>query len=269
MKRFYCTLLALLVCLQLSGCELKKEKEEPVAALAENTFFLYHPTDNKVERVDQVYQLKTPDSITACVEEVMSALVTDAAGMYGFYKYMLDDDKNLSLELYLDRAYDKQAYLLMMASISKTILQIPDIKEVEILLYDSEDNVLKKQTFNRDCVYYYGYTDSVFNTVEFALYVPDTESKGLKIVNVSTQLRPQESVQEAILNALVQQDVLPAQTGLNAVWVHGDVCYMDVSSAFVNGECKVSEELRRQCLITSIKENVGVSSVEIMVDGKF
>ena len=133
----------------LTGCgeaQVEKTTATTESGIPETTMiYIYHPDGYKVVVEDERYQLKQPDSTSASIEELMSAMAT----------YMIDSDNVVTLEFKMIGEYDNDYVLLAKAGLIRTLYQLVDISNIKIILYSEEDEVISEEELSRDSIYYY------------------------------------------------------------------------------------------------------------------
>lgn len=258
---------AFLMLLCLTACEDGAAVNDR-SSLAENMIHLYVVDENKVTRAENDYQLKTPDVIASCVEDIMKAIVElDASGIDS-YSYMMGEDDSLQMDVTLkDGTYEQEDILLLMAATTKTLFQLQDITSIRLKIQSMENEVLVEQLFLRDSIYYYDCEESSLMEYDIKMYVPNSQEDALQYYGIKIQTEPQISDQEFIVRELVRKNVLPQGTKVNQVSVHDAVCYLDLSEEFENTSGTLTPELAVYALVNSVIAQTNVDTVQILVDG--
>lgn len=268
MKRWEigCALLAVLFC--LTACGQKRSSIDTVT-LGDNMIHLYEVDGNTIARAAEDYQLKTPDAIASCVEDVMTALAALDSSKIEAYTYMMGEDNSLQLEMQLkEGTYENEDILLLMAATTETLFQLEDISSISLSVKNAVDEVCADQLFLRDTIYYYDAEENSLSQEIIAMYVPNAQGTGLESCGIKVQTEPQTSDQELIVRELVRKNVLPADTKVNQVSVHDSVCYLDLSAEFGNSAGTLSPEITLYALVDSVIAQTGVDTVQILIDGK-
>ena len=266
-KRICACLLAASMCL-LSGCG-KQAHTSGTAVSMDNMIHLYQMEGSQIVAADTDVQLKTPDVLSSCVEDAMTAFAGSESGMVDSYSYMIGEDNSLQLELTLkDGGYEKESRLLLMAAAAKTLFQIDDIEMIDLAVKDSSGEVQEQQQCMPDTFYFYDASLPGLTEKNVSMYQPNSSKTALTPVIVKENESPQVSDQELIVRELVNLGVLPKNTKVNQVSVYDNICYLDLSGEFLYDIGNSSPELVVYSLVNSVVKQTGVSAVQILVDGK-
>lgn len=258
-------ILALTVC--LTGCG-KKEKT-PENTLSENMIHLYEVEENQVVLSPEDYQLKTPDVVSTCVEDVMTKLTSSDSSKIESYTYMMVEENALQLDLTLKEGnYNKEDTMLLESAVTKTLFQLDGISSIELSLEDNMGTIGDKQIFLRSSFYYYDCDEASLSEEDISIYVPNDQGTALKKIVVKETTSPQVSNQELIVRELVKMGVLPENTEVNQVSVYGTVCYLDLSGEFLYSVGNSSPDLTLYSLVDSVIAQTGIETVQILVDGE-
>lgn len=269
MKRWISISMILIVLGCLCGCGSRENDTAMQTPLAENMIHLYVVEKDCVVQSDEDYQLKTPDSVSASVDDVMTALLAKGNGQVESYSYMMGEDNSLILELNIGGdSFEKESDLLMMAAITKTLFQLKDIPSIRLTINAKSGDVIEDHLYLRDSFYFYGYEEESLAETEIGIYIPADDGQMLKRVMIKKQTAPDISDQELIVDELVERNILPQGTHVNMVSVHEDMCYLDLSEEFMNGSADISSELAVCALVNSILKQCELDTVQILVDGK-
>lgn len=268
MRKCICAcLLAASMCL-LAGCG--KQTHTPGTAVSmDNMIHLYQMEGSRIVAADTDVQMKTPDVLSSCVEDAMSAFVNSETGVVDSYSYMIGEDNSLQLELTLkEDDYEKESRLLLMAAASKTLFQIDDIETINLTVKNSSGEVQEQQQCMPDTFYFYDASLPGLTEKNVSMYQPNSSKTALTPVVVKENESPQVSDQELIVRELVNLGVLPKNTKVNQVSVYDNICYLDLSGEFLYDIGNSSPELVLYSLVNSVVKQTGVSAVQILVDGK-
>lgn len=267
MKR--CKLIGMIFAmLCLTACGKDRLSSERVS-LADNMIHLYVVEENTIECAPDDYQLKTPDVVTTCVEDIMTAMTALDTSKLDSYTYMFGEDNSLQMTITMrDGTYEQEDILLEMAAVTKTLFQLNDIASISLSVQDAAANVMKQELFTRDTIYYYDCDEPSLMEHDITMYVPNEQETALQSYGIKVQAEPQTSDQELIIRELVQKNVLPKDTKVNQVSVHGTVCYLDLSTEIASGVGTLSPELTIYAVVNSVIAQTGVESVQILIDGK-
>lgn len=268
MKKCLSALLITACLITLTGCGAKTKlpAEQP---LADNRIHLYQVTDGEVVKIAEDYQLRTPDSVTACVEDTMSMLIAQTDGQMEAYTYMMGEENSLTLDVTLKgNEYTKEDILLLMAAVTETMFQLDDITSISFSVKNNDGDMLDSQLYLRDSFYFYGYEDAGLTERNVCVYEPTDTRDALQKKIVKEHTSQQVSDQELIVRELCQIGVLPKNTKVNQVSVHKGVCYLDLSEEFLENVLNLSAEQVVYSLVDSVIDQTGVDSVQLLVDGK-
>ncbi|MBQ9278178.1 MAG: hypothetical protein IJ224_06045 [Lachnospiraceae bacterium] len=143
----------------LTGCgeaQIEKTTASTESGIPETTMiYIYHPDGYKVVVEDERYQLKQPDSTSASIEELMSAMAPYYEDRLSYTTYMIDSDNVVTLEFKIVGDYDDDYVLLAKAGLIRTLYQIVDISNIRITIYSEDDEVISDELLDRDSIYYY------------------------------------------------------------------------------------------------------------------
>lgn len=267
MKKCIATvLLAVMLCLVACG-----DKETPVTVNTsekEGMITLYYPSGNTIVGKEEKYQVRQPDSLSAAVEEVMTALMVDWNSAMVYNTYMLDADNNLSLEFILNDQFLVEESVLMDAAICQTLFQIKDINSITVQLVNEDEVELSSSKYTRDSFYYYDQDSSDYNNRYIRLFYPDVEGTNITSSEVKLHQETDISLVEQVVNLLITRDVLPDKTKVNSVSIMGDVCYLDFNASFEKDKLQYASDLVLKSLTNSITSIPGISGLRILVAGK-
>lgn len=139
----------------------QNQKEKTTDEVGGNVINIYYPEGAGIAVDKQGYQIKQPDSLTASVEEVMSAFSERlGSDIIAYHTYMIDADNDVTLEFLLVKDYEKEYFLLARAAVVKTLFQIDDIEKITIMLSDKEGQPVVNESYDRNSFYYYGYDEA-------------------------------------------------------------------------------------------------------------
>ena len=266
-KRICVCLLVAVMCLA-TGCGKQADVSDTAVSI-DNAIHLYQMEGSRIVAADADVQLKTPDVLSSCVEDAMTAFVDSETGMVDSYSYMIGEDNSLQLELTLkDGDYEKEKHLLLMAAATKTLFQIDDIEMINLTVKDSSGEVQEQQQCMPDTFYFYDASLPGLTEKNVSMYQPNSSKTALTLVIVKENESPQISDQELIVRELVNLGVLPKNTKVNQVSVYDNICYLDLSGEFLYDIGNSTPELVIYSLVNSVVKQTGVSAVQILVDGK-
>lgn len=267
MKR--CKLIGMIfVILCLTACG-KDTLSSGRVSLADNMIHLYVVEENTIGCAPNDFQLKTPDVVTTCVEDIMTAMTALDTSKIDSYTYMFGEDNSLQMNITMqDGTYEQEDILLEMAAVTKTLFQLEDISSISLSVQDATSDIMKQELFTRDTIYYYDCDDPSLMEHDITMYVPNEQGTALQSYGIKVQAEPQTSDQELIVRELVQKNVLPQDTKVNQVSVYGSVCYLDLSTEIASGVGTLPPELTIYAVVNSVIAQTGVDRVQILIDGK-
>ncbi len=268
MKKIYVVFLLASLLFALSGCG-KEVKQQVVPVVGnEGMINIYYPADNMVQRDEEPYQIKQTDSVSASVEEVMSALAVKLQEHMTYYTYMLDVDNNVSLEFALIDEVGDEYLLMANAAIAKTLFQVNGINGVGINISDSKGRMISEKLYRADSFYFYDYDDTSLNKRRVKLYFANEASTGLTSGYFLLSTAANTSLQESIVKALALRNDIPSGTKVNAVAVSDGICYLDLSHEFADENINVNGSIPLYAVVNSITNLSGIDKVQILIDGE-
>lgn len=263
MAAFFCILLL------LSACGKKSEQIAIVEKPNDNKIFIYRPTDDGIVADKEMYQVKQPDSLSAAVEETMSAVTADGGDVsVAYHTYMLDAKNNLSLDFFAEEEVDSKRRLLAHAAICQTLFQLSGINTITIRVMNENEEVLVEDTFTRESFYYYDYEEEAFNIREITIYYPNKEGTALSRSTVKVRQELDKTIPEQIVSVLASRGVIPSDTTLNNVYFSSGICYLDFKKSFMDFYPSTEGKLVIYSLVNSITELDGVEAVYLLVNGE-
>ncbi len=140
----------------LAGCgeepqTFQESITDNVSAKA-GTVQLYHVEDKTVRADEERYQLKQPDNLADAVKEVIEAMTLDEG--IGIEKYLIDDDRNITLYMHFNDDMTAELKLLNEAALIKSLDEL-DIESVNIILLDADGREIDTATYTDSSFYYY------------------------------------------------------------------------------------------------------------------
>ena len=226
---------------------------------------MYFVEGSSIKTRPERLQPKQPDSLTGCLEEVMSAFSL-TEGIH-YLNYSVGAQNAVTLAFQVDDTVSMETALLEKAALVSTISQIKGMGSITLSLdYGSgkpEVEELKSSTF-----YYY---DNVIptgqNTGRFTLYLPDDNGEtdtGLEEQSLSVTLQLDVSVEEEVIRQLLERKVFPEGTRFYSVSVIQRVAYVDLSEEFLN----VAHVNQVASLVDSVSALPHIGSVQILINGE-
>lgn len=267
MKKQISFCLCLLLILSLCGCSGFKKKHTDEMTIQDNEIYLYIVKDLKVMPAENKYQLKNPDSVSASVEEVLSALVLAFEGELAFYTYMLDDSNNVTLDVNLGCAVEQEELLAVQSAICSTLFQVEAVDNIQLTIHGLETEVLSQEVLKRESFYYYDNEYDNLNLVTRIIYVSNETKDGLNRIAVNVQRTPEKSDQELVVEKMLELGYLPAGTKVNMVSTRGDICTIDINSEFNGSVGGLPPEIELYGVVNSVLEQTDATKVQILIDG--
>ena len=155
-KRFRLVNFILVIALLLCGCggtDSKRSADD--APAGENMINIYYPEGYAIRKTENAYQLMQPDTLSTSIEEVLAQMMPLYDDRLQFNTYLLDENNNLTLELRLTGEYSREEYLLVRASIAKTLFQLTEIRSILMMLQDETGETVSDETLTRDSFFYF------------------------------------------------------------------------------------------------------------------
>lgn len=281
MKSRLCLLLPVL--LLLTGCQ----REEPARTAYELYFQeadLSYSAGEAPFRTETVYLY---DEETATASRLAKALMGE------LLKGPADETLKstfpsgttlLSLEIEGDRArvdlspsYESLsgvALTLADSAIALTLSQVPEVSSVQITVRGRELAYREQQVLNiRDILL--TPEEDVISTVDVLLYYLDQEGR-LTAAEQTLDLYEGDTQVSAVARALERQpegrdllSPLPENFQVKSVWLEEDICYVNLSSALLEGLEDSVLQTALQALEESLSSLEAVEEVRFLVDGEF
>lgn len=268
MRKKVIVIYAMCLLLFLAGCEKKDKQVKVSSGAGESMINVYYPTDKQIQKLDDMYQIKLPDSLSSSVEEVMTVLTDKLDEDVTYHTYMLDADNNLSLEFTVHSDISREKALLTDAAICETLFQIADINNIGIKLLDGDGELVRENLYNRESFYFYGYTDGDMNNRQLTLYYADKSGGRLVSTVVTVSDEPDISMEEKIVELLVSRGSIPDKTTVNSVGISESICYIDLNDKFMNQTSNVTGEAALYSLVNSIVSLPDIDAVQLTIDGE-
>ena len=277
-------LVLLLPLLLLAGCR----REEPARTAYELYFQEADLTCSAGEgafRTETVYlydeRTETPQQLAEALMEVLLRGPVDET-----LKSTLPAGTTLlSLELDGDRAMvdlsaayaslSGVALTLADGAIAMTLSQIPEISSVQITAQGRELVYRERQVLNIREVLLTPEED-VISTVEACLYYLDQEGR-LTMTEQTLELYEGDTQVSAVARALEDRPKdpdgllppLPEGFQVKSVWLEEDTCYVNLSSALLEGLTDGAVRTALEALENSLRSLEAVEEVRFLVDGEF
>ncbi len=166
------------------------------------------------------------------------------------------------------------ALTLADSAIAMTLSQVPEVSSVQITVRGRELAYRERQVLNIREVLLTPEED-VISTVDVRLYFLDQEGllvpeeRTLDLYEGDTQV---SAVAKALEGPPEDRELLrplPEGFQVNSVWLEEDICYVNLSSALLEGLEEGAAETAAQALERSLCSLEGVEAVRFLVDGEF
>ncbi len=142
--------------LLLPGCGNKEadtsDMQETIISAA-GTITLYHVQGMKVEADTERFQLKQPDSLSASVEEVATAIQLPDG--ITFENYSIDADRVIHLMLTVRDDVSAETCLLAKVAVIRSMNGLSDARNYIITLTSEEGEMLEEAPYTENSFYYY------------------------------------------------------------------------------------------------------------------
>lgn len=160
------------------------------------------------------------------------------------------------------------------SAIAMTLSQVPEIASVQITVRGRELAYRERQVLNIREVLLTPEED-VISTVDALLYFPDQEGflvpevRTLELYEGDTQVSAVAKALEGLPEDRELLRPLPEGFQVNSVWLEEDICYVNLSSALLEGLEDYAAETAALALERSLRSLDGVEAVRFLVDGEF
>lgn len=283
MKKQICLLLLVPLLLLPAGCR----REEP-ARTAYDLYFqeadLTYSAGESPFRTETVYLYDAEtDTASRLAEALMNELLKGPADET--LKSALPTGTTLlSLEIEGDRArvdlspsYESLsgvALTLADGAIALTLAQVPEVSSVQITVRGRELAYRERQVLNiRELLL--TPEEDVISTVEVMLYYLDQEGR-LTAAEQTLDLYEGDTQVSAVARALEEKpegrdlySPLPEGFQVKSAWLEEDICYVNLSSAALEGLADHAARAALQALENSLTSLEAVEEVRFLIDGEF
>lgn len=281
MRKWPCLSLALL--LLLTGCRREEPQRTAYLLYFQEADLTYSAGDGAF-RTEDVYLF---DEETAAPGQLAEALVSEllkgpadetlkSPFPAGTTLRSLEIDGDRAL-VDLSPAYESLsgvALTLADSAIAMTLSQVPEISSVQITVQGRELAYRERQVLHiREILLTPG--EDVVSTVDARLYFLDQqgrlipEERTLELYEGDTQV---SAVAKALERGPEDRGLLsplPEQFQVNSVWLEEDICYVNLSSALLEGLEEPALRTALQALESSLCSLDGVEAARFLVDGEF
>ncbi len=244
------------------------EKEAKTEELTEaaGSVQLYHVENWGVAEDSGRLQLKQPDSIPDCVEDIMAQLVLPDGITFSGYSV----DKNSNIELnFIIKDVSEEVLLLSKAVIVKTFSGLKTVGDTSIVFRNENEDILESVIYGDNAFFYYDdANDSVINKGEIVLYLPDSSGRELRSVVETVTISEDESACDVVMKQLENYDVLPEGTEVMGIYVMNGTATLNLSPQFLSGDIKADDRVVIYSIVNSLTSLPNVKNVLFNVNGK-
>jgi len=282
-KRAFLTALALLLLL-LTACE-REEPERTAYELYFQEADLTFSAGDGAFRTESVYLFDEETGTSRRLAEALVNELLEGPADETLKSPIPAGTTLLSLELAGDRAnvdlsssygtLSGVALTLADSAIAMTLSQVPEISSVRITVRGRELAYRERQVLNIREVLLTPEED-VLSTVDVRLYFLNPESGQLTPEDRTLDLYEGDTQVSAVAKALEggPEDreltrALPEGFQVKSVWLEEDICYVNLSSALLEGLEEGAMDTAIQALDRSLRSLEGVEEVRFLVDGEF
>ncbi len=279
---FLTALLLLAVALLFASCGKKEKKEVKEAKQPKEYLAVIDQTSKKIVKVEyNIFSTTTKEA----VDELFDALSNYKSEVFTspFSENLMADGwlfEDGTVSVYFTNDYYDLLItdeVLIRAAIVETICQLDGVSDISFFVDDTpltiQGNVIGRMDKN-SFLYDIAGADQ---TTSITLYFPDMEGKGLVKINRKVKLDARYTDEQLILEELLQgpksgdsgvvKRGIPKKTKLLNVVTKDTICYVNLSSEFLEYLEEVPDELTVYSIVNSLCEVAGVRSVEFSVDG--
>lgn len=269
MKKIWISCLIILLMLLTTACG--KDTEEKTIHeyfVGDSKVGIYYPEGKDVVCDENIYQIKQPDSISASIEEIMSALDQKLADKYVYHTYMLDEQGSLSLTFAMQEERDEEYELLMKAAVSLTLFQLKEIKKVTIEITSEGGQLIDTSSFGRESFYFYDYDSQMgLNKRTITVYHANENGDDFETTLVEVEDKPDISVVEQIIEYLERHKYIPEGTKIETLAINSGVCYLELSKEFLAPVRNIKCDIVVYSIVNSLTQIDGVNKVKIYIKG--
>ncbi|MCD7826574.1 MAG: GerMN domain-containing protein [Clostridiaceae bacterium] len=274
------------LCFSVSGCEKESEKDYDGYYI-----FCLDTNETKVgqEKYTPEYQSgeNLIDELIACMQDEPQDISLKKAipDNVKIDEYTVNSTGDLSL--YFSASYSNftgVSEILRRAAIVKTLCQIPDVSSVEFYvagqpLTDNNLNAIGFMTADSflDITGENAYTQ----TTTLALYFADENGTSLVQLPVETTYDASIPLEQLVMEQLAAgigqikgtnteklQDTIPSGTKINTISVKEKICYLDLSSEFLDKRDGITGEVAIYSVVNSLTALPAINKVQFSIDGE-
>lgn len=276
----------LCICFVLSGCSSLNENEK---ITDDKRSKIYYLNENEDGLSYEIFTYKSVDT-KANVEQVLNALESERFGgssqtvipaNVNKPEYELTEDDGVNIRF--DGTYSELTgvrELFTRAAIILSLYEIPGVKTVQFFVGDEQRTFFYND--NTGAISGEAFVDIIhgnvngFRDLNVVVYYPDKNGNKLVRKDVTVTSFVHDSKEEAVMDALISSvpdstDILGGinqKTKVNKITTKGGICYVDLSSAFLNKPDEISDEAYVYSVVNSLTELPGINKVFITIDGE-
>jgi len=275
---------ALLLLLLLAACD-RQEPERTAYDLYFQEADLTFSAGDGAFRTEPVYLFDSETSTSRSLAEALMDELLKGPADETLKSPIPAGTTLLTLELVGDRAkvdlsssygtLSGVALTLADSSIAMTLAQVPEISSVQITVRGRELAYRERQVLNIREVLLTPEED-VLSTVDVRLFFLSPESGALTPETRTLDLYEGDTQVSAVAKALEGGPenrellrTLPEGFQVKSVWLEEDICYVNLSSALLEGLEEAAVNTAVQALDRSLRSLEGVEEVRFLVDGEF
>ena len=286
MKKWMLFLLAAVLC--LGGCgALSAEKEEQTENVEDGSYLLYYMNVDETGLERDTFKPESEET-DALVQEMLERLDNEEPKNEMLALLPKDVDINSyalrknSVVIDFNKNYRQMGTvreLLARAGIVKTLIQAPEIQNVEFTVdgeavVDSNGDPVGEMNANT----FVEYTGTDINNYQYTtLTLYFTNEAGDKLlpeqrnVYYSSNLPLERVVMEQLLKGPRETDMqrtLSEEVNVLSVTVSDGICYVNFGESFVDSALPVQESIPIYSIVNSLVDSCGIKQVKISVEGE-
>lgn len=286
MKKWMLFLLAAVLC--LGGCgAFSAEKEEQTENVEDGSYLLYYMNVDETGLERETFKPESEET-DALVQEMLERLDNEEPKNEMLALLPKDVDINSyalrknSVVIDFNKNYRQMGTvreLLARAGIVKTLIQAPEIQNVEFTVdgeavVDSNGDPVGEMNANT----FVEYTGTDINNYQYTtLTLYFTNEAGDKLlpeqrnVYYSSNLPLERVVMEQLLKGPREADMqrtLSEEVNVLSVTVSDGICYVNFGESFVDSALPVQESIPIYSIVNSLVDSCGIKQVKISVEGE-
>lgn len=273
----------LLMSICLSGCTIEVEE---TAKNQDLVYYFYCISQDETELIEEDY-VPSEETYEVMVKELLQKLGTKRSGSDG--SNLLPEEVTINsfelqgevLVLDFNEKYSKMSRsreALVRYGVAKTFLQIPEIAAVRFTiagedLCNSKNEVIGDMTAD-SFVEMSGENFDSYRYETFILYFTDKDGQNLVEERRSVYYKQTLPKERVILEQLAKGPMVKGNyptisenTSILDITISDRICYVDVSSEFIENALDVSDEVAIYSVVNSLMAANDVDKVQISVDG--